>query len=287
MSPHRGRFAPSPTGSLHFGSLVAAMASYLDARQQQGEWLVRIDDIDTIREQQGAADKILLTLDKFGFEWHGDILRQSSRLDRYQQVLDELKEQQLVYRCSCSRKEIADIANNSIEGSIYPGTCRSKTSSNARQHAWRIITNDETIAFEDRIHGNVLQHVYSEVGDFVLKRADGLFAYQLAVVVDDEDQQVSSIVRGSDLLFSTPRQIYLQQKLGFQTPEYAHIPLVKNNDGRKLSKSDLAFPVDIRLPLVTLGKALEFLGQAKIEADTIDTFWQQAINNWSIKQTPK
>ncbi|MDX9952048.1 MAG: tRNA glutamyl-Q(34) synthetase GluQRS, partial [Methylophilaceae bacterium] len=241
---YRGRFAPSPTGPLHFGSLVAALASYLEARQQQGEWLLRMEDLDTPRNMPGAADAILRSLEAFGFEWDGPVVYQSERHDLYAAALARLQEDGLVYPCGCTRKEIADSAIHGIEGAIYPGTCRSGLPPGKTARAWRIRAENRTIGFDDAIQGHVAQNLARDIGDFVLKRADGFYAYQLAVVVDDADQGITHVVRGADLLDSTPRQIYLQQVLGLPAMHYAHIPVVLNAQGEKLSKQTQAAAVD-------------------------------------------
>ncbi|OOY99384.1 tRNA glutamyl-Q(34) synthetase GluQRS [Solemya velum gill symbiont] len=287
MRHYRGRFAPTPSGPLHFGSLVAAVASYLDARHHQGDWFVRIDDLDQPRQKPGSVESILATLEALGFEWDDEIQYQSRRTERYQALLDELSNRQLVYPCSCSRKEIAAEAKAGVDGLVYPGTCRSGMREGATQFSFRIITDESVIQFNDRIQGTYTQQLDRDIGDFVLKRADGLFAYQLAIVADDHDQKINSIVRGRDLLVSTPRQIYLQQLLAMETPDYAHVPLVMDDNGNKLSKSDAAHPVDTKRALETLNLTLDFLGQAAVEADTIDSFWQQATRNWLIEQVPK
>jgi glutamyl-Q tRNA(Asp) synthetase len=231
--------------------LVAAVGSYLDAKKQDGEWLVRMEDIDTPRVVPGAADAILRALEKFGFEWYGPVLWQSSRLAAYEEALDQLKLHNLVFRCGCSRKDVAG---------PYPGTCRQGFSGSRETPAWRLRVPDGIVTFEDRRLGRQSQDVEREVGDFVLKRADGLFAYQLAVVVDDADQHITDVVRGEDLLDSTPRQIILQQALRLDTPRYLHLPLVVNPDGQKLSKQTGAPAVDDSNPHVELRRAMEFLG---------------------------
>ena len=226
---YRGRFAPSPTGPLHFGSLVAAVGSYLDARAQGGEWLLRMEDVDTPRNVPGAAEHILATLEAFGFEWDGPVLWQSQRLAAYAEALAQLQAAGLAYGCACSRKEIADSASQTASpattratiqaaidgGLIYPGTCRHGLPAGRSARAWRLRVNDEAIAFTDRVQGWAAQCLARDVGDFVLHRADGLFAYQLAVTVDDDFQGISDIVRGADLLASTPRQIWLRRWYNF------------------------------------------------------------------------
>ncbi len=284
---YRGRFAPSPTGPLHFGSLVAALASYLEARQQQGEWLLRMEDLDTPRNMPGAADAILRSLEAFGFEWDGAVVYQSERHDLYAAALARLQEDGLVYPCGCTRKEIADSAIHGIEGAIYPGTCRSGLPPGKTARAWRIRAENRTIGFDDAIQGHVAQNLARDIGDFVLKRADGFYAYQLAVVVDDADQGITHVVRGADLLDSTPRQIYLQQVLGLPAMHYAHIPVVLNAQGEKLSKQTQAAAVDDRQPATQLWQALDFLQQsppAAIRNAPLADIWQWADQNWQLSR---
>ena len=283
---YRGRFAPSPSGPLHFGSLVAAMGSYLDARHNQGEWLVRIEDLDPPREQPGAAKRILSTLEAFGFEWDGEILYQSrpDRADAYRKALHELSEQGSTYLCSCSRKEVNEAGKMGAEGPIYPGTCRKKPSVQQSARTIRIRTMACNVGFHDLIFGYVKQNIFAETGDFIIRRADGLFAYQLAVVVDDAFQKITQVVRGSDLLLSTPRQIWLQQLLGLPTPVYAHLPLVRDSLGRKLSKQSQAQPISDRRPLPALLAAWHFLNQVspENEPENLKIFWKWAIEKWDI-----
>lgn len=281
-----GRFAPSPTGPLHFGSLLAALASYLEAKTQGGLWLVRMEDLDKPREIAGAADNILKTLEAFGFKWDGNVVYQSKRSRLYQDALKQLQSQSLTYTCTCSRKEIADSAQHGIDGLIYPGTCRNKNMTQT-PHAIRVKVNDEAIVFDDAIQGSISQKLASQVGDFVLKRADGLFAYQLAVAVDDHEQGVTQIVRGADLLDSTPRQIYLQRLLGFNTPEYAHIPVASNSAGEKLSKQTLAPAIDAKDASIWLTKALDFLNQAPpddLAKHSIADIFAWAMQYWDISK---
>lgn len=288
------RFAPSPTGPLHFGSLLAALASYLEAKTQGGLWLVRMEDLDKPREVAGAANHILNTLEKFGLEWDGEVVYQSQRSALYQEALNQIKAKSLIYQCSCSRKEIADSYNqkpaqHGIDGLIYPGTCRDK-SSTFKPYAERIKVKDQNISFNDAIQGKIDQNLANQIGDFVLKRADGLFAYQLAVVVDDYLQGVTHVVRGADLLDSTPRQIYLQQVLGYSTPKYAHIPVASNQAGEKLSKQTMASPIDSNNAPNLLINALDFLGQtpprdlSNYKAQEI-LAW--AMQHWALDKIPK
>jgi glutamyl-Q tRNA(Asp) synthetase len=289
---YRGRFAPSPTGPLHFGSLVAAVGSYLDARTQGGEWLVRMEDVDTPRNVAGADVTILRTLEAFGFAWDGPVLYQSSRFDAYAAALAQLQQDGLAYGCACSRKEIADSATRpAVDGGLaYPGTCRTGLAAGREARAWRLRVNDLEIAFDDRVQGRVTQHLESDVGDFVLRRADGLFAYQLAVTVDDEFQRISQVVRGADLLASTPRQIWLQRCLGFSTSTYAHLPVAANAAGEKLSKQTLARPLASEIAAAELVRALAFLGQAapaELARATVAEVWAWALENWSFAAIPR
>ena len=255
--PYVGRFAPSPTGALHFGSLVAALASWLDARRAGGKWLLRMEDLDQPRVIPGAADAILRQLEILGLEWDGLVVHQSARLDLYQDAIRKLKA--LSYPCACTRRELEDSAL-AIDGSrIYPGTCRGGLPTGKSARALRLRTGSEPIRFTDRVQGEIVQSVEREVGDFVLLRADGIFSYQLAVVVDDAAQGVTDVVRGADLLDSTARQIYLQQLLGCATPRYLHLPVATNAAGEKLSKQTHArdaVPADIPAALRFLGMEL-------------------------------
>lgn len=283
-----GRFAPSPTGPLHFGSLVAAVASYCEAKSQGGQWLLRIEDVDTTRRVEGASEDIIRTLQRYGFEWDGEIVYQSLRSDYYEQALTRLRNLRLAYACTCSRKEIADSSTQvGIEGAIYPGTCLHHPIKASAASAWRLKTHTINIGFEDRIQGWQAHAMAADIGDFVIKRVDGLFSYQLAVVVDDALQGVTQVVRGADLLNSTSRQIYLQQCLGYVTPLYAHIPVVKNADGQKLSKQNLATSIADMPPAEILYQALRFLQQSpppSIKNATLETVWRWAIDHWQINR---
>lgn len=289
-SRYIGRFAPSPTGPLHFGSLVAATASYLDARANQGLWLVRMEDLDKPREVAGAAQDILDTLRSFGFQWDKEIVYQSQRNEIYQQLLMQLISQDLAYPCACTRKTIQTLARVGIDGPVYPGFCRDGLPADKRPRTWRLRVIDNNVEFEDRVQGRQSQILSQQVGDFVLKRADGLFAYQLAVVADDVLQGITHIVRGADLLDSTPRQIYLQQQLGFNTPEYAHIPVATNLHGEKLSKQTRAQPVKLRDSGAVLCRVFQFLGMqppAELAHVGLDALWDWAITHWQIQHIPK
>ena len=284
-----GRFAPSPTGPLHFGSLVAAVASYCDARSRGGQWLLRIEDVDTTRRVDGASDEIIAALHRYGFVWDGEIIYQSQRSDLYQQALETLRNQHLVYPCTCSRREIADSSTRQgIEGAIYPGTCRQHPVKPDMPTAWRLKAQDVVIHFQDEIQGCQQHNMAADIGDFVIKRADDLFSYQLAVVVDDALQGVTHVVRGADLLHSTTRQIYLQQLLGYTTPVYAHIPLVMNNAGQKLSKQNLAQALPLDNVEATLIEALRFLQQplpGNIHTFSLPEIWQWAHAHWQLPKT--
>jgi len=247
---------------LHFGSLVAALASYLAARSAGGKWLLRMEDLDKPREQPGAADDILRVLDKLGLAWDGPVLYQSTRFERYRAVLDDLARRGFAYPCACTRRELEDSAL-AIDGSrIYPGTCRRGLAPGKAARSTRARTHGAPIGFADAVQGWREQRVEAEVGDFVLLRADGITAYQLAVVVDDLDQGITDVVRGADLLDSTARQIHLQRLLGARTPRYAHVPVAVNAAGEKLSKQTGARPLDLSDPHAELARARRFLNQA-------------------------
>lgn len=287
---YRGRFAPSPTGPMHLGTLIAALASYLQARKQQGEWLLRIEDVDTTRSVKGAADSMLRTLDRFGFEWQGEVVYQSKRNDYYAAALEALMSDNLVYPCTCSRKKLAQGTIQGIPHTIYPGTCRHRKLPLQEQHALRLKVDASIIAFDDRVMGRFQQQLDSECGDFVIRRRDGLFAYQLAVVADDALQGITEVVRGADLLDSTPRQIYLQQQLGYDQPAYLHLPLVVDEHDMKLGKSTGGAALDDSHPEPSLVTALKHLGlQAPADLSRSDnrTFWQWAIENWDISSIPR
>lgn len=259
-----GRFAPSPTGPLHAGSLVTALASFLDARAQGGTWLVRMEDLDPPREEPGADSKILRALEALGLHWDGPVLYQSTRHAAYHDAIDQLRQKGLIYACTCSRRQINEAGLPGIEGVRYPGSCREAghaKGAGAHGTTLRIRTDDTPVNFVDRIHGPCSQRLQSEIGDFILHRRDGLFAYQIAVVVDDAYQGVTDIVRGADLLDSTARQIFLQRALKMPAPRYLHVPLVTDASGDKLSKQRGAQPIDVRKGPQLLHDALGFLGQ--------------------------
>jgi glutamyl-Q tRNA(Asp) synthetase len=316
---YRGRFAPSPTGPLHFGSLAAAVGSYLDAKHHRGIWLVRMEDLDAPRCMPGAADDILRTLEAFALHSDEPILYQSQRTAAYEEALQKLQAIGVVYPCCCTRREIADSALHGIDGQIYPGTCRNGIPAGREARAWRVRTSNEAIAFEDALQGSppntvcvsdgygrgslaaapanscfavtcrsrITQHLENEIGDFVVKRADGLFAYQLAVVADDAFQRITHVVRGADLLTSTPRQIYLQQLLRLNTPAYMHLPVAVNAAGEKLSKQTLAAPVETRDASATLWRTLEFLRQqppVELASCQPEEILEWAVAHWNAEK---
>lgn len=295
-APYRGRFAPSPTGPLHFGSLVAAVGSYLDARSHGGAWLLRLEDVDRPRCQPGAADSILRTLNAFGFDWDGEVMIQSRRDAAYRAALEKLRDSGRIFPCACSRREMADsqlqrgLPRAGDGAQIYPGTCRSGLEPGRQARSWRLRVDDDVIVFEDAVQGRMRQDLAGEVGDFVLLRADGLFAYQLAVVVDDAAQDITHVVRGADLLDSTPRQILLQRLLGLPTPRYAHLPAAVNAAGEKLSKQTRALPLDTSQPQHMLLSALRFLGQtppAALSEASLGELWNWAKAHWDLARVPR
>lgn len=271
--PYIGRFAPTPSGYLHFGSLVAALASWLDARAAGGRWLVRMEDLDPPREVAGAQAAILQTLDSYGLHWDGEVVYQSLRHDAYQQVIDRLLAQGLAYACTCSRKQLEPYQG------IYPGTCRN-AGHTTEDAAIRVRVPELLYRFEDRVQGAYSQHLGRESGDFVIRRRDGLYAYQLAVVLDDAWQGVTDIVRGADLLDSTPRHLYLQELLRLPQPRYLHVPLIIQPDGNKLGKSYRSPPLDPDQAAPLLVRALRALGQAP-EADLADGSVQDVLG-WGV-----
>ena len=285
--PYRGRFAPSPTGPLHFGSLIAAVGSYLDARSQQGEWWVRIDDIDPPREVKGAADDILKTLALFGFEWDGSITYQSLRYDLYRDAIHTLSQAGLAYPCGCSRKEIASTQNNA---NIYPGTCRNGLPAGKKGRLFRVNTTGSVISFTDGVFGPCRYDLETEIGDFIIHRADGYFSYQLATAIDDAEQGMSHVVRGCDLLDSTPRQIFLQQTLKLAVPAFIHLPVAVDALGQKLSKQNHAPSLANKPASLQLWNALVFLGlkpPTDMQGDSLTAIWQWAIGAWQRNNIPK
>ncbi len=287
--PYRGRFAPSPTGPLHFGSMVAAVGSYLDARHHRGEWRLRIEDIDPPREVPGAADGILRTLEAFGLEWDGAVSYQSRRRDRYEAALARLEQLGLLYGCACTRREIPDSGLPGAGGAVYPGICRGGLPPGRTARSLRVRVDDSGIGVHDRLQGHTRQSLREEEGDFIVRRADGLIAYQLAVVVDDAAQRITHVVRGADLLDSTPRQIYLQRLLGLSTPDYLHLPVAVNGAGEKLAKQTRAREVSPEHAGRILRDVLRFLRQRLPEsADdaTPEELRQWAIAHWDVRAIP-
>jgi len=284
---YRGRFAPSPTGPLHFGSLIAAVASYCDARTHDGEWRLRIEDVDAPRARSGASDDILATLSLYGFEWDGAVQRQSERIERYQIALDDLIARGMAYPCACTRKDLEQAPLGVGGERIYPGTCRGGVAPGREGRSWRVRVDAQPIGFHDRLQGWQEQNLAREAGDFIVKRADGLFAYQLAVVVDDAEQQITHVVRGADLLPSTARQIWLQRELKLPTPVYLHHPVAIDERGEKLSKQTGATPLP-RVPLPALLMAWHFLDQAAAPSPpgSVAEFWQWARHAWNPRILP-
>ena len=279
-----GRFAPSPTGPLHFGSLVAALASYLDAKANGGRWLVRIEDLDPPREVTGSSTLILRQLQALGMDWDDDVLYQSTRLSVYERILQQLENREYCFYCDCSRQRVSG-----LEG-VYDGRCRSRGLNSSPGLAIRLKISPKTVQFTDGIQGDYAQNLEHEVGDFILRRRDGLFAYQLAVVADDAAQKISHVVRGYDLLSSTPRQIYLQQRLGLPTPSYAHIPIIVNDLGQKLSKQHFAEPIDLKNVPSLLVSALQFLGMTPpptLIGAAPAALMTWGAEHWDIQRVPK
>lgn len=284
-SAYVGRFAPSPTGPLHFGSLVTAVASYADARAAKGRWLLRIEDVDKPRCSNHAEIEILSQLAAYGFEHDGEIVRQSERDEHYDAALTRLAKAQCLFACTCTRKQLEYVTRNREGEIVYPGTCRNRTERPAVAHALRILVPplpEADVTLADRANGIVTQNLATDVGDFVLRRADGLYAYQLAVVVDDALQGVTHVVRGEDLLLNTPRQIFLQRLLAYPSLVYMHVPLVRNAVGEKLSKQTRAPAISMDDVLRTLHRAWAFLKQPPIgRVDTTAAFWQRAAEVWT------
>lgn len=285
-SIYRGRFAPSPTGPLHFGSLVTAVASYLQAKTNNGEWLVRIEDIDPPREIGGAAQSILTSLDTHGFAWDKSLeLWQSSRLSNYRRVTQALLDDGHAYVCTCSRQQLKRTAASGPHGIIYPGTCRDAGHPYTDTASIRLITDEHPVSLHDQIQGDSSANLSAESGDFLIRRGDGLVAYQLAVTVDDAHQEITEVVRGIDLLPSTYFQIHLQHVLGSTTPDYAHIPIVVDASGHKLSKQNGAKALDPDNPELNILRALHFLEQSppkSLSHATLNEIWGWALENWQI-----
>ena len=287
---YKGRFAPSPTGPLHFGSLVAAVGSYLQARHAKGKWLVRIDAIDPPREQEGAADNILSTLEQFGFEWDEQILYQSKRQSYYQDVVDELIRQQLAYPCSCSRSSILKKTGQRKGKIIYPGFCRNGPLEKLSDYSIRLRTNRELIRFNDLIMGEQTVDLEASQGDFIIQRRDHLFSYHLASGIDDVEQGITEVVRGSDLLNCTPNQLHVQHVLKFRSPQYCHLPIAVSENGQKLSKQTHAQPIEPHDAANLLVKTLKFLGQVppiELINSSKEEVWNWAIKHWQLNLVPQ
>jgi len=279
---YRGRFAPSPTGPLHFGSLVAAAGSFLDARHRLGEWLLRVEDVDTPREVPGATADILRTLEQLGMTWDVPVSYQSNRTHLYEAALEKLLQQGHVFACGCTRKELAG-------SKTYPGTCREGLPAGRKPRSLRVRVGDAAINMSDRLQPALHQQLAGDIGDFIIRRADNLFAYQLAVVVDDAEQQINNVVRGVDLLESTPRQIHLQQLLGLPTPAYLHLPIAVDSGNAKLSKQTFAQRIDTDGMNSAVIDALRFLGQPlpdSAQDASREELWQWAIDHWDTRLVP-
>ena len=294
--PIIGRFAPSPTGPLHLGSLVAALGSYLTARSAGGLWLLRMEDLDLPRVVPGIAEDMLSTLETLGFEWDGEVLYQSRRSAYYRAAAEDLVRRGLAYACGCTRSEIAQLASAPHEeGLVYPGICRNGLPPEKVERALRVKVYDEVISFEDGIMGRFSQHLTASCGDFVIHRADGPYAYHLAVVVDDAASGVNQVVRGADLLSSTPRQMYLQRVFDYPTPGYSHLPLVTGPEGAKLSKRDHAVSLAAGRDLATEGgalivSALRFLGQSpppELKGAPPAEVLHWAVANFDLSSVPR
>ncbi len=286
---YRGRFAPSPSGPMHFGSLISALGSYLDAKAQGGEWCLRIDDLDPPRVAPGATDAILRALEAYGLLWDGSVQYQSQRTQAYLGALKTLQATGKVYACSCTRREIADSSVGGRAGAIYPGTCRAGPAPGKLGRAWRLDTRGAQVKFADRLQGMIEQDLECEAGDFIVQRADGYFAYQLAAVVDDAELGITDIVRGADLIDATLRQVYLQRLLQLPTPRYLHLPVAVNALGEKLSKQTLAPPLDVARPQATLVQALAFLQHtppSELTRAAVPEILSWAIAHWDVARLP-
>ncbi|MEO9302492.1 tRNA glutamyl-Q(34) synthetase GluQRS [Acinetobacter pittii] len=275
---YSGRFAPSPTGPLHFGSLITAVASYCDAKAHQGKWFVRVEDTDIPRIYPGSEEHILTSLEAFQFEPDAEIIFQKNRLVIYESVLDQLKKEGLIYACQCTRKMLGSNA-------IYAGTCRD-LNLDFQGQAIRVKVKDQQICFDDRLQGRHCSNLQHDLGDFVLKRRDGIINYQLAVVVDDYLQGITHVVRGADLLDNTERQIWLSQLLGYPQLSYMHLPLAMNDQGQKLSKQNLAQALDLSQAPELLQKAILALGQPNVDLDQPRAMLKQAVAQWNVDLIP-
>lgn len=284
-----GRFAPTPSGPLHFGSLVTAVASYLDAKQAGGEWLLRIDDLDAARTRPGAVDSILKTLDAFGLEWSRTVVYQSQRSELYAQALARLIDSSRCYRCTCTRREIGESILLGPDGPIYSGACRTALHAATSRHAWRLNTSGVRIGFRDRVLGAIAQDLEPYVGDFIVRRSDLVVGYHLASVVDDELLGVTDVVRGGDLVPSTLRQLFVSELLRCKSPTFAHVPTVVDEGGRKLSKSGNDVGVDAFAGAAAFHDALVVLGQdppADLKWGLARTVRDWGVRHWDISKVP-
>ena len=284
-----GRFAPTPSGPLHFGSIVTAIASFLDAKFHRGKWLLKIDDLDHPRIAKGAENSILKALENLGLKWDGEIIHQSQRIDSYQYYLDQLQKDDLLYKCNCSRKNICMSGKIGLDGIIYDGTCRQKLNVNKKNISYRIKVNDVSISLEDKIQGKIKQNLTQDIGDFIVRRSDQIFAYQFAVSIDNQLDKITHLCRGYDLINSLHRQYYLHKLLNFNFPISIHIPTITKNQ-KKLSKGHgNTIQINRNESLIWIN-ALEFLGQpiddykAKMSVEEI---LQEALVRWSLKSIPK
>ncbi len=270
--------------------MVAAVGSFLQAKSRGGEWLVRMEDLDPPRVVPGAADEILHTLEALGLHWDGAVMFQSRRHGAYEAALNMLERFGAIYPCACSRREIADSSVSGVDGPVYPGTCRAGLPAGRAPRAWRVRVNRRAVEFMDAVQGRVVRDLAADFGDFVVRRADGYFAYQLAVVVDDAEQGISEVVRGADLIESTPRQMHLQDLLGLPTPDYLHLPVALSKQHEKLSKQTFAAPADAVRPASMLYQVLCFLGQdppPALAESSLDDFWRWAIAHWRVDRVPR
>ena len=270
--------------------MVAAVGSFLQTKHRGGEWLVRIEDLDPPREVPGATDDILRTLETFGLHWDGEVVFQSRRRALYEYALEKLRQIDVLYACACSRREIADSSVKGVDGLVYPGTCRTGITPGRAPHAWRVKVDGQKIEFNDAIQGKIARDLAMDFGDFVVRRADGFFAYQLAVVVDDAEQGITEVVRGADLIESTPRQIHLQKLLDLPTPDYLHLPVALSKQREKLSKQTFAAPIDVTSPVPLLCQVLSFLSQdvpPELADVSIEDFWCWAVAHWRLERIPR
>lgn len=290
MMRYRGRFAPSPSGPLHFGSMVAAIGSYCDARANGGSWHVRIDDLDPLRVAPGAADSILRCLEAYGLQWDGRVVHQSERNAAYHAAIHRLRDAGRIFPCACSRMEVAGIAQPGVASPVYPGTCRQGVNSGRRARALRVQVENVEVGFDDLLQGRIERSMARQIGDFILYRADHVYAYHLACVVDDAEEGITHVVRGADLIDSSPRQIYLQRLLGLPTPEYLHLPIAVDRGGQKLSKQALSRAVTPGEAAAVIREVLAFLGQSAphdLAALPPAQALQLGVENWSRERLPR